>query len=387
MTLRRIGWSFTAIACLYPLTAGAQQLWTAAQDLLIDGRREVLVAVGDIVVGPRGTLWVKQAQDRAIVVYDSAGQKLHVVGRRGSGPGEFQTVTTVGLSGDQVWAFDKTLGRVSFFERDGSIARTDRLPTETSIDLSDIGARPAMALTQGVGYLVRRVGDSTVAISTGVLDAQGGNRSIYASVSRAGGKARVIASMPVARFTPPIVLLPPTADGRTLVGRLLPKYFQFPVYAFSASGDFVSFGDADVFGEAKSYATVMSASGDTLYSVSVPAFGIPLRSSERDSAFEAAMRAQRRPEDRAAIAAVPRPTVVPPLRQLLVASDGGLMLVFNTDGTDRDILTFDRTGRVRIRSRLPAAFVPLRFENDRIWGVIRDHDDVESIVRFSLRPH
>jgi hypothetical protein len=65
-------------------------------------------------------------QDR-ILVFDADGTMLQVIGRRGQGPGEFWTVTGVGvLPGDSIIAYQP--GRISVFDPAGRFVRTAALP-------------------------------------------------------------------------------------------------------------------------------------------------------------------------------------------------------------------------------------------------------------------
>lgn len=63
--------------------------------------------------------------------FDPSGRPLRSVGRKGTGPGEFQHITWVGvLPGDSVAAWDPVLRRLSIFSADARLGRT--LPVDAA---------------------------------------------------------------------------------------------------------------------------------------------------------------------------------------------------------------------------------------------------------------
>jgi hypothetical protein len=53
-----------------------------------------------------GNVYVIDARERHIRVYDPRGEPLRTIGTRGSGPGEFETLPSFGVLGDTVWAIE-----------------------------------------------------------------------------------------------------------------------------------------------------------------------------------------------------------------------------------------------------------------------------------------
>jgi hypothetical protein len=108
---------------------------TAAQ-MLSDGR---------IVVANSGT--------QELRFYDAAGRYLSRAGGNGEGPGEFRSI--IGLqvaAGDTILVYDGSLARITYFDPEGSLARTTRVTGERS--------GPAMAF-----QLLR---DGSLVVVTGV---------------------------------------------------------------------------------------------------------------------------------------------------------------------------------------------------------------------------
>ncbi|HET7583666.1 MAG TPA: 6-bladed beta-propeller [Gemmatimonadaceae bacterium] len=73
----------------------------------------------------RGNLWVTELEEHTVYVFDSTGRFLGRHGRRGRGPGEFETPAFMGMLGDSVWVSDEGLRRVVWFGFDGKHLHTE----------------------------------------------------------------------------------------------------------------------------------------------------------------------------------------------------------------------------------------------------------------------
>jgi hypothetical protein len=81
--------------------------------------------VGGITVDREGRVYVLELTDRQVRVFGADGTRLHVIGRSGEGPGEFQSADLrIGFVGDTLWVNDRSSGRISLFQPDGSLLRT-----------------------------------------------------------------------------------------------------------------------------------------------------------------------------------------------------------------------------------------------------------------------
>ena len=81
--------------------------------------------IQDIEVAADGTLYVLEEQDRQVRAYDADGNLLWRVGGRGSGPGELQSASAMGLIGDTIWVRDG-FTRFNFYTPCGEPLRTAR---------------------------------------------------------------------------------------------------------------------------------------------------------------------------------------------------------------------------------------------------------------------
>src|SRR5690606_13431434 len=88
--------------------------------LTVDARydfdaRLPLTHVAGMAVGPSNHLYVADASEGRIGMYDSAGRVAGVFGRAGEGPGEFRRLVSIGVMGDTLWAVDQGMRRVVLF--------------------------------------------------------------------------------------------------------------------------------------------------------------------------------------------------------------------------------------------------------------------------------
>jgi hypothetical protein len=84
----------------------------------------VLGQLSDATLLSNGRLAFADPGIGAILIVDSSGQFLATAGRRGNGPGEFQSVPWIRSCGrDSLFAWDPVLNRVSVFGHDGSYVR------------------------------------------------------------------------------------------------------------------------------------------------------------------------------------------------------------------------------------------------------------------------
>jgi len=75
---------------------------------------------GHLVVVNSGTL--------QILVFDGSGRYLRSMGRRGSGPGEFNVLSLAQvMRGDSIAAYDARLARVTVFDESGNVGRTENI--------------------------------------------------------------------------------------------------------------------------------------------------------------------------------------------------------------------------------------------------------------------
>ena len=116
----------------------------------LDGPAELTFAgISDVAVNGTGEIYVADRQLAEIKKFDKDGKHLRTFGRKGQGPGEFQSirVLSIGRRGEII-AFDDMLGRVSVFSDNGELRTTTKKLLETE------WIAPARIFCSDSGYVI-----------------------------------------------------------------------------------------------------------------------------------------------------------------------------------------------------------------------------------------
>jgi hypothetical protein len=93
----------------------------------LDDPQYALTRVEAITTASDGNIFVLQHEDGNVREYDSNGQFVRFIGRRGVGPGEFALPTKLWWSDGQLWVADGNLLRATRFDRMGKPTATQSL--------------------------------------------------------------------------------------------------------------------------------------------------------------------------------------------------------------------------------------------------------------------
>lgn len=66
-------------------------------------------------IGPTGTIYLSSVTGRELQVFDSNGEKRAMLGRNGSGPGDFRSMPYLGFVGDSLLIADGVLRRYTVY--------------------------------------------------------------------------------------------------------------------------------------------------------------------------------------------------------------------------------------------------------------------------------
>ncbi len=111
---------------------GTSQAWLETNvayrtdELLLPPKVRFWSATNFAVIDRSGNLFVAQPAVPEIRVFSAQGDSMRVMGRRGEGPGEFGTISSIGLLGDTMVATDAARGRVTYFGTDGTLLGSRR---------------------------------------------------------------------------------------------------------------------------------------------------------------------------------------------------------------------------------------------------------------------
>lgn len=129
-TLHRFSVLLTA-ATVATAALGAQPtapvVWTARPEIRIGNESDpnyIFESVSNILVGKNGEMIVVDSRASVLRRYDISGKHLANIGRRGSGPGEAETIRAAGMLGDTIWFSDGQLNRVTLFSLGGRVLNT-----------------------------------------------------------------------------------------------------------------------------------------------------------------------------------------------------------------------------------------------------------------------
>ncbi len=121
-----------------------EELYRLDQD---ESREEtILSGTGSPRMDADGNVYVGDSQNYRIAVFDNTGRFLKSIGREGSGPGEFRTLSLRGIFDDHVVAFDPSQLRITIFTIDGEFVQSilyPRITMKPSLFFNTTGAYPA----------------------------------------------------------------------------------------------------------------------------------------------------------------------------------------------------------------------------------------------------
>jgi hypothetical protein len=106
----------------------------------------------------RGTIAIGDRTGSAVIIVDLLGNEVHRVGRRGMGPGEFQSVNWIGqCRSDSVFVWDAPLGRITVIDSSGSAVRQYDVPHAFDIACNHMGTLALLTWLPGPPIMVNGV--------------------------------------------------------------------------------------------------------------------------------------------------------------------------------------------------------------------------------------
>jgi hypothetical protein len=129
-----------------------------APDTLISTDQPWLAEAVDLVVSDSGVVYILDRTASRVFRLDENGRPMSPLGRRGSGPGEFQNPTAMGIGDDVIWVLDRGNGRLLAISYTGSTVASEPLGARPLIPTSHVdGEGNLLVATLGRhGTLVRQ---------------------------------------------------------------------------------------------------------------------------------------------------------------------------------------------------------------------------------------
>jgi hypothetical protein len=389
MSMRTLFVLITASA----LTAQAQTLprLTVTREVFVDGAIGLLSSIRHVVVGSAGTVYVPDSKGQRVTtevrVYGPDGNLRKVFGRPGSGPGDFRVIWETGVVGDSLWVNDNSLRRITLVSPEGTLIRT--MPTKEEISIPKSAGLRDTKLAGGPLALYPDGGALIRGMKGGYIHMRETYGAIpYIRTSRTGAFERIVGWIP---FGSDVVLSKESSTGA--IGLPFPNT---PVEAVATDGSGYAYVRAEINSPVPSAtATVVRASGDTVFSRSIPIAAEPIPPDVMENAYAVGppgagtglgetFRQKNGPKVVALIRAAPRPVFYPPLDRVNLSSSGWSLIGFRTESREREYLVLDAAGRPFGSLRLPAATTIAQFDGSVIWTIEHDRDRVPSVVRYRI---
>jgi hypothetical protein len=344
----------------------------------------------DLEVGPDGSIFTAHPQESQIRVHDASGSFVRTIGRQGEGPGEFDRVGPMAIVGDTLWVLDYGLYRFSYFDLEGNLLRTRRIPIDLGDSRTDIPPRPRGLLRDGT--IIGSPPAFSDLVASGDL-----TENYFVRMDTLGNAADTIATYSLVNTTCEITN---NETGPAYFGSYQSQPFSdaeiVRVSDYDMTAVRVTRGPPGADDPPAFTVTVWEIDGDTVFSRAFPYNPIPLRTAIVDSIideFAESVASSRFLAGRATFDEAARwareslylPEYHPPVSSLVIGADGQLWLRAEELGEPVSkwrILSADRdpVGVVE----LPSGFAMLYARGMQVWGSEYDELDVPYIVRYRI---
>ena len=351
----------------------------------LDADAEDLPGVNGVYVGAKSQIVVPIPLDMQLRVYDSTGRRVAVLGRRGSGPGEFRSIGGVGWFHDTLWVADLLQRRTTFFGPDHALVRSERWPS---------GRMPGVA----------RGGEISAIAPAAMLDS-GAVLSLVRWIPR---DDRDVAGAQEAAFVVrasdggirPVLILPSGRDAPWVISTFsccsFPVPFAlWPQYSITPDGhQLVQLSAPLPTGPNGRFRIVLAdITGDTLFSRFYPYRAEPIPGAAQDSALNRVVPAPGHlidvprdlPERVRAEARARMPSWYIAVESVLLGLDGTIWIGFRPANDHRRYLALSSRGDPVGELGVPAATRLRQASASHIWVTETDADGLSDVVRYRLR--
>lgn len=355
------------------------------EELRIDAETADLVPLNTMLVRADGAFLLDQESEGRIKVLLPDGSTASI-GRSGAGPGEFRSVARIGWLLDSIWAFDVQLNRISIFSPELEFSRTieaiTTLFTQTPGDSVDVGAYGAL-----IDYVYPN-GEVRVSVTRNpqrpagswLADLDSGYTAILRTTTEGEVRARIAIRPPE-----PCTLWVPIGEGRARFLRPFCRHVWGTDWG-EYGGYAVAHILPDTDGEHRYHLTVADADGRVAFARSIAYEPHAVGEAEIDSVRQRFLtRNPGLPPQVLEEVLAEAEAEHPPLRGLLLGSDGSAWLEEHSLEPGHHWLILDAAGVSVGRVSVPANFRLMTAEMGTMWGLEADEDGLESIVRYRVR--
>lgn len=353
---------FTAILTIAPLSALLGQSPPPLRVSPLPGAERIeWVSAGAMAVSRAGVVAVAEGGDRQVVLFPAGGREPIRIGRKGEGPGEFQSIGRIGWNADSLWVRNQR--KLSLFSSTGQFIRDVPIPS------------PQLALP---GREPERLLDGDV-LSLGT-----GDQMLQLVTTRA--QARVVGTVGSSGLLNRAAMLiePPKCPGQDVPGAIRMPFCTKPLVSASPTGRWIASVvlASRAAGRVAMNVTVTDQVGAVRWAQKLDFVEVPISRHFADSIRGVMAGYQGTPPELAAkIRAAEMATFFPPVTDLLVGPDGELWLRVRIAANDFVWQRHDGTGRMVGRASASPRLELQAVSGSTAWGVMRDADDVPQVVR------
>lgn len=390
---RRLQLCLVLAALVSALDVDAQLSPPAArvvEELRIDGGARDFSIITNLFVAPNGTIVVNESPDRRFRFFDASGRQVATAGRRGQGPGEFESLSIVyaGFKGDTFWVYPHRSRRISYFTSSGRFVRSQVLPVAPPRPSRADGADPLdwpTAFSQP--YAISQDGAM-------LLAAVVPTRAVGGRMVADGDRALVVRASDgsiVARFDG-VTTAPLAVSSRLQPGAGI-------TVPYAALGHFAAAHDGSVLAivtvhpentsSARVRVAAMRLTGDTIFAREFRVAGERIAEGARDAALAERGTSFAPPvaSELRALARGLMPPIYPPVVRLLVGLDKSVWLQLRSPGAGQRWVALNSSGEPTLSVDLPQPDV-FRLEQaslSRIYGTDRRASGIKDIVRLRIQ--
>jgi hypothetical protein len=372
--------------CLAVSSSVAQKVAKLTEELRLDATAEDFPTVNRVLVGPRGRIGVVLARDNQVRIYDSTGKKLGVVGRTGSGPGEFRGMSAIGWIRDTLYVADRSLRRTSFFGPDLKLLRTTPWIqqsmtgyTPSSDDFRNgFFFNPIVLYPEGGAF-----GDANLPVRSASRDDPW---EYFFAMQAPDGSVKKIAASPNRED-------PRWSMAVAGFGNSVP-FVASPNLGYAQDGSRYGFILVDNIERDGGVITVRSyrRDGTLEFERKIPFKGEPIPAHVRDSALASFLPRPGEPTEGPPdlgkrfqdIARSRMPSFYPPVSGLLFGMDGTTWIRLRMKNDVQSAQVLDARGNLIGVVNPPKRTFIHRATRTHIWVTERDEDDLVSVVRYRI---
>jgi hypothetical protein len=350
------------ILLVTPTALIGQDHWSADEVMRVTDDRFFNIAAGEL--SENGEIWIANKGTGQVLHFSGNGEPLDAFGREGRGPGEFLSVSDVSVTGDSIVVSDLRLGRLTIFDRAGSV-----LDVQGFEGAWWLGAEFIDRLDDGSVALLKHEAAPAEMIGHVQFEA------VLYRTSEVGGRPDI-----VDRF-----------EGLELFYRQEGGIVTAQSIPFARDGIAASSGSVVAYGTSDDPMIYRYAPGRELEPVIIP--------RKPEAITPAQLRREQRrilglTEDaevpqavRARMADVPVPDVLPLFEALAVGDDGSVWMIPPTSASDEPVSVlvlraYGTDAKVIFPRRLKILDITL----DSVLAVEWDAFDVESAVIYRILP-